>query len=315
MQTSRTWAARLRRGRQHGRRAATALVTALALLGGAAGVKVFLAPDRPDVEAIASRVDDRRDQVGAFATDFVVAWLTATTTCPPDRSPADGTCAESDRAVLRRYLSLPEGTPLTLPITPAAVVTSPQIVSLIDEGAIGEAELYAAVVAVDERPYPSADSVRAFYRVPISMWHFQTRAVALPARINGPGPGADAALDYRHALSTDSPLYAVVSGFISTYLTATTGLDRYVIAGTPLTPVGGYRSAIVSNAATADPIPDQPASGAEIRVLATVLAQTTQFATVTMTYPLTVTNSGGTWMVAAVDSAPRIDGGSGRGVG
>lgn len=312
MAMSKTWGARLRRVREHGHRAGTVLVVVLAVLGGAAGFKVFLAPDRPDVEAIASRVDDRRDQVGAFAADFVVAWLTAASTCHREPSPADRTCRDADREVLRRFLTLPDDTPLTLPVTPAAVVTSPQVVSVVDAGSVADADLYAVVVAVDERPYPSAAATRAFYRVPTSMWHYQTRAVALPTRINGPGPGVDVGLDYRHALSTDSPVYAVVRGFIGTYLTSTTGLDRYVVAGTALAPVGGYLSAVVSSAATVDPIPDQPRPGAEIRVLATVLAQTAQFATVTMAYPLTVTNSGGTWMVSAIDPMPRTDDATGR---
>ncbi|KAA0093680.1 hypothetical protein CIW49_26940 [Mycolicibacterium sp. P1-18] len=312
MAMSKTWAGRLRRARRHGSRAATVVLVALALLGGAAAVKVFLVPDRPDVEAIASQVDDRRDQVGAFAADFVVAWLTATTACHQDPGPADGTCRDADRDVLRRYLTVPDDTPLTLPVTPAAVVTSPQVVSVVDAGSVADAQLYAVVVAVDERPYPSAAATRAYYRVPTSLWHYQTRAVALPTRVNGPGPGVDLGLNYRQALSSASPVYAVVRGFVNTYLTATTGLDRYVIAGTALTPVGGYRSAVVSSAATTDPIPDHPAPGAEIQVLATVLAQTTQFATVTMTYPLTVTNSGGTWMVAAIDSMPRTGDPTGR---
>ena len=39
-----------------------------------------------------------------------------------------------------------------------------------------------------------------------------------------------------------------------------------------------------------------------------VLAPTTQVATVTMTYPPSVTTSGGTWMVAAIDAMPRTGG-------
>jgi hypothetical protein len=57
--------------------------------------------------------------------------------------------------------------------------------------------------------------------------------------VNGPGPGAVFKTTYRQALSADSPVFAVVSGFIHTYLTATTGLDRYVLANTVLGPVGG----------------------------------------------------------------------------
>jgi hypothetical protein len=41
-------------------------------------------------------------------------------------------------------------------------------------------------------------------------------------------------------------------------------------------------------------------------VVATVVAQTAQFATVNLVYPLTVENSGGTWMIAAIDLTPQI---------
>ena len=216
------------------------------MVGAAAGVKVFLAPDRPNIPAIAQRVGNQQDQVGAFASDFVVTWLTATA---------------GQRAALHRFITLPEDG-LALPTTPAAVVTTPQVVSVINTGSIGAADVFAATVSVNERPYASAGSTRAFYRVPVSMWDYQPRALTLPARVNGPGVGADFSVGYRQALSAESPVYAVVSGFIRTYLTATTGLDRYVLAGTALAPVGGYQSAIVSTAATERPVPDDAPAGA-----------------------------------------------------
>jgi len=134
------------------------------------------------------------------------------------------------------------------------------------------------------------------------------RALTLPARINGPGPGADFAVAYRQTLSADSPVYALVRGFISCYLTATSGLDRYVLADSGLTPVGGYQSAIVSTLSADRPVPDNAAPGTRIHALATVIAQTTQFATVNLVYPLIVENSGGTWMIADIDLASQIDG-------
>jgi hypothetical protein len=102
-------------------------------------------------------------------------------------------------------------------------------------------------------------------------------------------------------------VYAVVSGFIRAYLTATGDLDRYVLADAALTAVGGYQSAIVSTAATERPVATDAAPGTRVHVLVTVLAQNSQFATVTLAYPLRVENSGGTWMLAAIDLTPRID--------
>jgi hypothetical protein len=282
----------LLRWHSHARTAGIAALSAAALFGAAAAGKVFLAPDRPDIAVIAQRIGNQADQVGAFAADFVVTWLTATT---------------GQRAALARFITLADTAP-PLPTTPAAVVTAPQVVSVIHTGTTADADVYAATVSVTERPYVSAQSVRSFYRVPVSMWDYQPRALTLPARINGPGPGADFAVGYRQTLSADSPVYALVTGFISCYLTATTGLDRYVLADSGLVPVGGYQSAIVSTLSADRVVPENAEAGARIHVLATVIAQTTQFATVNLIYPLTVENSGGTWMIADIDLAPQIGG-------
>jgi Conjugative transposon protein TcpC len=170
---------------------------------------------------------------------------------------------------------------------------------------VGDATLYSVTVTVQERPYASANPVRAFYRVPVSIWHYQPRALDMPARISDPGPGADVALTYAHPLDSTSEIYAVVSGFIGSYLTASAPLDRYVLAGSWLSPVGGYHSAVVTTAETDHEVPDHPGPGTRVRVRAAVTAQTSQFATVNLCYPLTVENSGGTWMVADIDLIPR----------
>src|SRR6187200_2963249 len=119
MHVSRTWKARCHRWRGHARTAGIASLSAASVFGAAAGCKVFLTPDRPDLAAIAQRVGNKGDQVGAFACDFVVTWLTATA---------------AERSALQRFISLPD-TALTLPATPAAVVTAPQVVSVIHTGA------------------------------------------------------------------------------------------------------------------------------------------------------------------------------------
>jgi hypothetical protein len=289
---SRVWKTRLLRWRDHTRTAGTVALSAAALFGAAAAGKVFLAPDRPDIAVIAQRVGNQADQVGAFAADFVVTWLTATT---------------GQRGALGRFITLADNAP-ALPTTPAAVVTAPQVVSVIHTGTTADADVYASTVSVTERPYASAQSVRSFYRVPVSMWNYQPRALTLPARINGPGPGADFAVAYRQTLSSDTAIYGLVVGFINCYLTATTGLDRYALADSALAPVGGYQSAIVSTLSADRPVPDTAAPGARLHLLATVVAQTAQFTTVNLVYPLTVENSGGTWMVADIDLAPQIGG-------
>ena len=128
MALSRIWNAHLQRWRGHARTAAAVAVCAAAPFGAVAGCKVFLAPDRPDIAAIAQRVGNLGDQVGAFACDFVVTWLTATA---------------AERTALQRFISLPD-TALSLPTTPAAVVTAPQVVSVIHTGTAGDTDVYTA---------------------------------------------------------------------------------------------------------------------------------------------------------------------------
>jgi len=292
---SKTWRRRLARTGNHARRAGAAVVVCAALLGGLAAVKVFALPAHPDgtdVAAIVGRVDNQRAAAGDFAADFVAAVLT---------TPA------SQRASLQRFLSMSpdNAAPAHLSSAIPAVINSPQVWSAVPSGAVGDATLYSVTVTVQERPYASANPVRAFYRVPVSIWHYQPRALDMPARISDPGPGADVALTYGHPLDTNSEIYAVVSGFIGSYLTASAPLDRYVLAGSWLAPVGGYHSAVVTTAETDHEVPDHPGPGTRVRVRAAVTAQTSQFATVNLCYPLTVENSGGTWMVADIDLIPQ----------
>jgi hypothetical protein len=292
---SKTWRRRLARTGGNARRAGAAAVVCSALLGGLAAVKVFVLPTYPDdtdVAAIAGRVDNQRAAAGDFAADFVAAVLTTPAT---------------QRASLQRFLSMsPDNAAQQhLSATIPAVINAPQVWSAVPSGVVGDALLYSVTVTVQERPYASANPVRAFYRVPVSIWHYQPRALDMPARISDPGPGADVALSYGHPLDSNSEIYSVVSGFIGSYLTASAPLDRYVLAGSWLSPVGGYHSAVVTIAETDHEVPDHPGLGTRVRVRAAVTAQTSQFATVNLCYPLTVENSGGTWMVADIDLIPQ----------
>jgi hypothetical protein len=296
---SRTWHNRIARGRVLARRIGVSLVVLGALMGAAAGIKVFLVaphPDDVDVTAIAYRVDNQRDAVGQRAATFVAAVLTT----PESRRPE----------VLQRFITLPTSDTAVQPTSAAdpapAVASTPRVWSVMPAGAAGDATLFSVIVMVEQRPYASAPSTTAFYRVPMSLWHYQPRPMDMPTPISDPGPGADIALRYDHALSPASPVYAVVAGFISTYLTSTTGLDRYVVADSWIKPIGGYQSATIRTAAVDTEIPAQPAAGTQLHVRVTATAYTSQFASVPFTFPLTVENSGGTWMIADIDPAPQV---------
>jgi hypothetical protein len=292
---SQTWQHRLQRIRRAARSTGLSVVAACAVFGCAAGIKTFAVtnhPDDQDVAAIAHRVANQRDAAGQFAADFVAAVLTTPAT---------------DHAALQRFVSSAESrstdaAPGSTP--PPAEINTPKVWSVVPAGSSGDADLYSVTVAVQQRPYASADASRAFYRVPVAIWHFAPRAIDWPVPVSDPGPGADVKLGYEHPLPPTNPVYAVVNGFISTYLTATTGLDRYVVADSWIKPVGGYHSAVIVRADTDTEIPDAAAPGTQIRVRTTVVAQTSQLASITFAFPLTVENSGGTWMITTIDFIP-----------
>jgi hypothetical protein len=297
---SMTWQHRLRRGRRCARAACVAAMVVCSVFGFAAGVRVFLLPQHPDatdIATIANRVDNQRDAAGQFAADFVAAILTTPAT---------------KHAELQRFITLPESETAAQPSQsappPPAVINTPKVWSVVPQGPVGEVDLYSATIVVQQRPYASAPSTRAFYRVPVAIWHYQPRAMDWPVPISDPGPGADVKVGYGHPLNPASPVYAVVSGFVSTYLTATTGLDRYVVADSWITPIGGYQSAVIATAETDGEVPNTPADGTRIHVRAEVVAQSSQFATLTLTFPLTVENSDGTWMIADIDLIPQVSG-------
>ena len=296
---SRTWQRRVDTARRHGHRAATIAVTLCAVLGAAAALKVFLVTPHPteaDVAAITHRIDNQRAAAGQFGADCVGMFLTT---------------SASKVAALQPCLTLP--TSQTAPqanraaATPPWVINTPKVWSVIPQGSAGDADLYAVTIAVQQRPYASAEPTRAFYRLPVSVWHYQPRALDWPVPTSDPGAGADVTMRYDHPLSPSSRVYPVVAGFITTYLTSTTGLDRYVVADSWIKPIGGYQSVVMQSADATSEVTGTPDPDAQIHVRATVAAQTSQFATITFSFPLTVENSGGTWMIADIDFIPQVN--------
>jgi hypothetical protein len=274
-------------------------VTLCAVLGAAAAIKLFLVTSHPtegDVTAITNRIDNQRAAAGQFGADCVGMFLT---------TPATKVAALQPCLTLPKSQTVPQASRAAA--TPPWVINTPKVWSVIPQGSAGDADLYAVTIVVQQRPYASAEPTRAFYRLPVSIWHYQPRALDWPVPTSDPGPGADVKMSYDHPLSASSRVYAVVAGFITTYLTSTTGLDRYVVADSWIKPIGGYQSAVIQSADTTSEVTDTPGPDAQIHVRATVVAQTSQFATITFTFPLTVENSGGTWMIADIDFIPQLN--------
>ncbi len=135
---------------------------------------------------------------------------------------------------------------IRLPTTPAVIVTSPAVSAVTLVGDTGAAQQWSVVITVSERAFEAATPHTAYYRLPVVYSNYGVRASALPARVNGPGAGADAPLGYPTALADTSPAFATVSGFITSFLTGAGGLERYVTTDSGLLPAADYRSAQVT---------------------------------------------------------------------
>jgi len=311
---SRTWQRRIGTAKSRARTIWMAGLTVAVLVCLPAVFDVYFGdhhPDEVDVAKIASQVDNRAMAAGGLAREFVRAFLT---TPVEQRSTLRHFLTFNDPAAAPAAGSTPPagstqsaaGTK-TSQSPPPAVVDDAVVWSVIPAGSVGGAALYGTVIMVVQRPYASADAVTAFYRVPVSIYSSQPRAMAWPAAANDPGPGADIKLSYDHPVPPGGAMSSVISGFITQLLTSNSGLDRYVLADSGLRPIGGYPSATVTSATASSDIPENAAPGTQIHIRAIVSAQTSQFATVPLTYFLTLENSGGTWMVAAIDLIPQVD--------
>lgn len=288
---SRTNRSRILTARKWLRRSTISVLAVLTVLGTLAFYRSYLNPPSIDVEAIAQRTDNGHDQIGGFAADFVNLWLTAT---------ADDTAALTEY-VDTKTLGVPAARK-----TAAASQATTRPVAVIYTGTVGEVEMFCATVSALERQLPSAVPRRRYYRVPVSVWRQQTKIMGWPVPVNGPGPGVHVKLDFPVTVDQGAPLYRLVSDFVSTYLTKTTGLDRYVVAGADIWPVGGYSSARLTSLQLSSALPDKPDAGLTIRALAVVHAATSQQVPLPMTMPLTLENNNGTWMISALDLTPTV---------
>ena len=247
--------------------------------------------DPIDVAGPARSAVNRTSLIGSYAQDCVTRWLTAT---------------QSHQQSLHDCWTLAD--PIRLPVTPAVVVSSPTVsaVTLVSDG--GQTQQWSVVVSVCERPFETATGHTAFYRLPVLYSNYGVRADALPARVNGPGAGADAPLGYPTALVDTSPAFTTVKGFITSYLTGAGGLERYVTTDSGLLPAADYRSAQLAKllANRAAPENNVPPNGTTLHVLATVNALTSQFAPLQLDYPIVLTVTSGRWSVSALDYAPLL---------
>lgn len=244
-----------------------------------------------DVAGPARSAVNRTALVGSYAQACVTRWLTATA---------------SHQQVLHDCWSLRD--PIRLPTTPALIVTSPTVSAVTLVSDAGTVQQWSVVITVSERAFEAATPCTAYYRLPVVYSNYGLRASALPARVNGPGAGADTPLGYPTAVADTSPAFATVRGFLTSFLTGAGGLERYVTTSSGLLPAADYRSAHVAKLLANRTVGenDVPAEGTTVHVLATVNAVTSQYAPLQLDYPIVLTVTSGRWSVAGLDYAPLL---------
>jgi hypothetical protein len=248
--------------------------------------------DQPiDVAGPARSAVNRADAVGAFALGCVERSLTATQA----QEQSLGDCWTTRDQV-------------RLPTTPPVIIGHPRVSAATLQDDIGTGQQWSVVVEISERPYDTATPHDKCYRLPVLWTQYGLRATAWPGATDCPGPGADIGLGYPASPPDTSPVFTTVAGFITAYLTAAGGVERWVTPESGLLPVADYRSVkvtkLVANHATPDR--DVPANEATVRVLATVDAVDNQYAPRHQDYALTLQVASGRWSVAAIDRSPLL---------
>jgi len=291
MRINRTWRHRIDSSRHGARRWVVYAAVALGALAGAHLLWSWLFAVPDTVAAQTRSTVNRAAVVSSFAQDFVTVWLTAT-----------------DPHVLDAFATPPDA--MVTPPTPAVVLGAPNVVAVELVGNAGKnaaAEQWSVVVGVTQRPWESAPPTRALYRVSILWSRFGPRATGMPARVSGPGAGADLPVAYPVTLGQGDPLWTLVSGWAAAYLTGSTPVSLYITTDSLISGLGGaYQSATLTGLRADTNPAAKPAEGQRIRVYAQVDALTAQYAHTYMSYPLTLRGVGGAWRIAAIDRAPAM---------
>lgn len=289
MRISNVWKKRLTvLGHGAGRMALVILVASSSINGITLLWRFIFPPEPPPVAALARDVINETDPVKAFAVNCVEGLLTGTA---------------SGAANLTRCF--PGGQKYELPTTSSITVSNPVAWASKRKTSSNDIVLYSVKVQIDEQPYPSAPPTTAFYQLPVAVCKDKgIQALDRISRVDTPPPGAYVPLGYSAPIATSSPFFTMLSGFATSFLTASGGLERFITTDSGITPVGSYSSATVTAAQAYNNPPDAPIDDSEIATHIDVSARRPDYTLVSLSYSLTLRSVGGTWFVAQIDAIP-----------
>ena len=300
-----TWRRRLDTGGSTLRKTLAAIAFTACTIVAISTIWGWITDEPVDIDGPARAAVNRTDYVGGYATNCVRLLLTVT---------------EAQRSALNPCWSPDELR--ALPTTPPVVVDSTVIAKIALTATYNDVEQWQVVVRVNQRAYAGATPDATLRQVNVLFSKYGLRASGLLATVNDSGTGATLPLNYSSSLpvgspddkgrnrSTGNPLSDTVSGFLNSYLTPVGGLERYVGAGSGITPVNTSQRVLMT-ALVATRMVDagqQPPEGTAVQVLATVSELTNRYAPQTEQYPLTLTLQSGSWSVTRIDPGPLLNG-------
>lgn len=265
------------------------------LAGGAAFVLEmsgrFLGSSEAAIGAVAPEAPAVAHQgAGAYALEFVAAWLHAT---------------RDDAGDLPDYL---ETTPRDLSEAEWAY-RDLSVVSIEDATAPFVSVMISA--NVKETVYDSKGEARAtwprrYFQVAVAAEADAYSVSSLPAPVAAPATSEAVRLGYAEELSSAQEPGGTVMEFLGAYLAGAGDLTRFVSPRADISPIAPAQFVqIEEGTLTADRVLEgSPADGDTIQVLATVRALNVDSRALTVTYALTLTARDERWEVSAIDTAP-----------
>lgn len=318
MKITNTWKKRFGAARRGGGRALLALLVFCAAVQGISLLWRFFFPAAPaPVTPIARTVVNQSALIGSFATDCVTALLTGSVTTTPD---------------LNRCF--PNGNRYSLPTLPSMVVTFASPAAFVPGQSTEYVQTFGVIVRVVKQPYLNAPKIVSCYQIPVSVYNGTApRAIDKIGPAECPKPGADVQIGYPATIPSDSALFSTLQGFITCYLTGSSGIERFTTAdsaiapvhpptlpnpaaatnpaapppgsGTPTTPAV-FTPTITGATATDNP-PEHPAENSELSVHIDISFNESSLTPIDYALPLTMRWVDGNWYVAAIDSIPVLD--------
>lgn len=262
-------------------------ILALGVLGGVHAVLPQASTFAPPAEVQAGLTIDQQ-RSGAYAVDYVSAWLAATSSEPGRLS---------DFVDVSALAGLGQTPSAARDLQVAAIdsvdvdVVRVLVTGLVDEpGADGEGitvpRAFEVVVSIDEGGSLAPVGLPA--------------PVALPASAETPSTG------YSEVVVTESGPAQAVRDFLNAYLAGAGDLTRYVTPGVTLAPItpAPYASVELVSIDAASTIPDSLADGDELEVLAQVRLVTADGEPTLATYTFTLTARADRWEVSALNPTP-----------